>query len=113
MTRGQRIKLKREELNIQQTDFAKRVNISKQTLYKYENDIVTNIPYDKVVEMARALGVTPAYIFGWDEPGTETRLLEAYINNAQTQEFIDLYQNADPEIQQAVLTLLKSAKHDP
>ena len=112
MTRGQRIKAKREELNIPQTDFAKRVNISKQTLYKYENDIVTNIPYDKVVEMANALGVTPAYIFGWEGPSAEERLLNAYINNAQDQEFLDLYHKADPVIRQAVLNFLRNAPHD-
>ena len=112
MTRGQRIKLKREELNIQQTDFAKRVNISKQTLYKYENDIITNIPYDKVVEMANALFFSPAYIFGWDEPDAKERLIDAYINNEQDKEFLDLYHNADPVIRQAVLNFLKSAQHD-
>ena len=112
MTRGKRIKLRREELNIPQTDFAKRVNISKQTLYKYENDIVTNIPYDKVVEIAAALDVSPAYIFGWEENEPEERLLNAYINNAQDQEFLDLYHKADPVIRQAVLNFLKNAPHD-
>ena len=45
MTVGERIKKIRENLNISQTDLAKGVNISKQTLYKYETNVVTNIPY--------------------------------------------------------------------
>ena len=35
MNKGKRIKQLREELNISQTDLAKKVGISKQTLYKY------------------------------------------------------------------------------
>ena len=66
MTKGQRIKSKREELNISQTDFAKKINVSKQTLYKYENDIVTNIPSNKLEKIAAALGVDPSFLMGWD-----------------------------------------------
>ena len=99
MTKGQRIRSKREELNIPQTDLAKKVDVSKQTLYKYENDIVTNIPSDKIEALANALGVSPAYICGWNEPDAK--------------EFIELYKNADPGVQQAVVSLLKAAKHDP
>lgn len=49
------------------TDFADRVNISKQLLYKYENDIVTNIPSDTLEEMCRVLRVSPSYIMGWED----------------------------------------------
>ena len=43
MTVGERIKYMRERLKISQTDFAARMGVSKQTLYKYENNIVTNM----------------------------------------------------------------------
>ena len=32
-----------------QVEFADKINVSKQTLYKYEDDIITNIPSDKFV----------------------------------------------------------------
>lgn len=67
MTKGQRIKIKRESLNISQTDLAKKCDISKQTLYKYENDIVTNIPSDVIEKLASNLGCSPAYIMGWKD----------------------------------------------
>ena len=66
MTRGQRIKQLRESLNMSQTDLAKSVGISKQTLYKYENDIVTNIPSNIIEKLSKKLGCSPAYIMGWD-----------------------------------------------
>jgi transcriptional regulator with XRE-family HTH domain len=66
MTRGKRIKNLREEVGLSQTALAEKIGVSKQTLYKYENDIVTNIPSDKIELIAKATGSTPEYIMGWD-----------------------------------------------
>lgn len=67
MTIGGRIKQAREAKGMAQVDLAKSVNISKQTLYKYENGIVSNIPSDKIEAISFALGVSPAYLMGWDD----------------------------------------------
>lgn len=65
MTIGQRIKQYRTAAGLTQTDLAASIKVSKQTLYKYENDIITNIPSDKIELIAKTLGVTPADIMGW------------------------------------------------
>ena len=39
MTVGERIKQVRNKLGMSQVDFADKINVSKQTLYKYENNI--------------------------------------------------------------------------
>lgn len=70
MTKGQRIRKAREKAHFSQTDLAKIIGISKQTLYKYEHDIVTNIPSNIVELIADLTFCTPAYIMGWDEPET-------------------------------------------
>lgn len=67
MTKGERIKRKRELLRISQTELANRIGVSKQTLYKYENNIVTNIPSDVIEKISQNLNCTPAYIMGWDD----------------------------------------------
>lgn len=67
MTIGQRIKTARERRNMTLDEVAKRCNTTKQTIFKYENEIVTNIPYDKIVLLAKALDVSPSYLFGWEE----------------------------------------------
>ena len=67
MTIGERIKEIRTKLGISQVDFADRINVSKQTLYKYENNIITNIPSDKIEEVAKLGNVSPAYIMGWSK----------------------------------------------
>lgn len=67
MTVGDRIRKQRELLGISQTELAEKVKISKQTLYKYETNIVTNIPSDKLEYISQILGVSPAYLMGWDD----------------------------------------------
>lgn len=67
MTIGERIKLLRMQMNFSQVKFADMINVSKQTLYKYENNIIANIPSDKIELVAKYCNTTPAYIMGWDE----------------------------------------------
>lgn len=66
MTVGERLKNLREKLGISQVDFADKINVSKQTLYKYENNIITNIPSDKIEAAASIGNISPAYLMGWD-----------------------------------------------
>ena len=67
MSVGQRIKIAREQRNMTLEEVAKLCETTKQTIFKYENEIVTNIPYDKIVLLSKALDVSPSYLFGWDE----------------------------------------------
>ena len=78
-TKGSRIKEAREKIGMSQTDMADRIGVSKQTLYKYENDIITNIPSDKIEEISALTGVSPAYIMGW-----ETNQLPSEVIKLQT-----------------------------
>lgn len=67
MTVGERIKEVREKIGMSQVDFADKINVSKQTLYKYENNLITNIPSDKIEAAAKLSGVSPAYLMGWTQ----------------------------------------------
>lgn len=66
MSIGKRIKSTREALDYTQEHIAKRVGVAIQTIHKYENEIVTNIPLDKIQKIADVLEVTPAYLMGWE-----------------------------------------------
>ena len=66
MTVGERIRSLREKLGMSQVDFADKINVSKQTLYKYENNIITNIPSDKIEAAAIVGNISPSYLMGWD-----------------------------------------------
>ncbi len=47
-------------------ELAHRVGTSKQTIHRYENGVITNIPHDKIEALATALGVSPADLMGWE-----------------------------------------------
>lgn len=66
MQKGERIKRLRKEKGITQSEMAKLLCTTKQTISKYEKGIVTNIPSDRIEAMARILDTTPEYILGWD-----------------------------------------------
>lgn len=66
MKKGERIRTRREQLGLSQTSLADMIGESKQTVYKYESGIISNIPSDKVEAIAEVLNVSPAWIMGWE-----------------------------------------------
>lgn len=71
MTVGDRIRKHRELSGISQTDLAEKIGVSKQTLYKYEKNVITNIPSDKIEEIAKALNVSESCLMGWENKEIE------------------------------------------
>lgn len=67
MTKGERIKALRKKKGISQIELAKYLHTTKQTISKYENGIVTNIPSDKIEAMATLFGTTPQYLLCWEQ----------------------------------------------
>ena len=65
MTLGERIKAAREAQKLTQEELGALCNTTKQTIFKYETGIVTNIPLDRLELLSEKLGVTPAYLTGW------------------------------------------------
>ncbi len=80
MTVGERIKEVREKIGMSQVDFADKINVSKQTLYKYENNLITNIPSDKIEAIAKIGGASPAYLMGWIDIAEENKPTEDELN---------------------------------
>ncbi len=72
MDKGKRIKFLREKAGMSQDELAQKLNTTKQTIYKYEMGIVTNIPSDKIEKMALIFHISPAYIMGWTDEITPT-----------------------------------------
>lgn len=97
MTIGERIKKRRTALGISQVALADKVGISKQSLYKYENGIITNIPSDKIEEIASVLNTTPAYIMGWDDEATSAE--DSYYLNDEARDMAEfLFKNPEYKV---------------
>ena len=67
MAIGERIKKLRLQNNYTLDEIADKLGTSRQTIFKYENNIVTNIPSDKIEKLAVIFNVSPAYIMGWEK----------------------------------------------
>lgn len=67
MTQGDWIKKARLDAGVTQEELANVIGTTKQTIHKYETNIVTNIPMDKTKAMAEYLNVTPSRLLGWFE----------------------------------------------
>ena len=76
MTVGERIRQTREEKRISQTELAEAIQTTKQNIYKYENNIISNIPSDKIEAIAKYLSVSPAYLMGWNDNEKRKQLLD-------------------------------------
>ncbi len=79
MTIGDRIREKRTERKWSQRDLAAKMNYSNHsTIGKIESGKV-DIPQSRIVQFAEVLGVTPAYLMGWEQEPEELADITAQI----------------------------------
>lgn len=99
-----RIKILREEKGLSFQDFATLTGMSKSTLQRYETGAIKNLPLSKIGAIASALGVTPAYIMGWEEnkPTDNAGGLD--------DENLKLFNELSPDKQKQALDFLKFLK---
>ena len=74
MTVGDRIRRRREELEMSQDELAKRLGYkSRSSINKIERD-ASGLPQRKIADIAKALQTTPGYIMGWVEKETSKKI---------------------------------------
>ena len=100
MTVGDRIRATRKREGISQTDLAQKMGVIKQTLYKYETGIVTNIPSEKIEAAAKALGVTPGYLMGWEDQDLES---VSYVRHRAINDLLDKLSPSEVQMVEAII----------
>ena len=66
MTFGEKIKALRLERGMTLEQVGDIVGVGKSTVRKWESGQIANMRRDKIALLAKALGVTPGYLMGWD-----------------------------------------------
>ena len=61
------IKNKRLEKKLTLDDVGRLVGVSGATISRWESGDIANMKRDKIVNLANALGISPAIIMGWNE----------------------------------------------
>lgn len=65
MSLGSNIREQRRRQKMTLARLADQVGLSRQTLSRYENGIIANIPHENIERLAKALGTTPSELMGW------------------------------------------------
>ena len=55
----------RKQAGLTLEEVAEKIGTSKQTIHRYENGVISNVPPDKVEALARVFGTTPSELMGW------------------------------------------------
>ena len=63
---GENIRAKRKSKRMTLEELAAAVGTSKQNIHRYETGVISNIPTDKIVAIAEALGTSPSALMGWE-----------------------------------------------
>ena len=104
---AQRIKALRQEKGLTLEQVADVVGVGKSTVRKWETGMIANMKRDKIADLAKALGTTPAYLMGWDEkessPSEPQQLTEG------EKVLLDLFNRVPEDKQQMVLQMIRAA----
>lgn len=103
---AQRIRQLRHARGLTLEQIADVVGVGKSTVRKWETGMIANMRRDKIADLAKALGTTPAYLMGWDEetaPPAEPKLSEG------EQALIALFRQIPEDKQQMVLQMIRAA----
>lgn len=89
-----------------QGELGKLCGTTKQTIFKYESGIITNIPMDKIEMIAAALGIAPIDLLGWADKSPS--LIAAEGEGGLDAEIMDLVHQLSLEEKRQLLSILKS-----
>lgn len=89
---GERIRQCRLSCHMTQDEVAGYLDVAKQTVFKYENGIITNIPLEAIERMALLFHVPPAYLAGWKDTPPQSFLLQE-----DEAHLIEQYRSLPPE----------------
>ena len=102
---GERIKQKRQELNWSQRELAARMKYDHSTITRIEKGTI-DIPQSRVVQFSNVLGVSIAYLMGWeDEEKNPTTEIDSGISQAKAELIKKVMQMSDEELQKLDLLL--------
>lgn len=77
--------------NLSYGDIAKKTNIPKSAIHRYISGKTPKIPLDRLKELAKALGVSAAWVMGWENENESKE--KSNIDNLETNEPISFSYN--------------------
>lgn len=107
---AQRIKALRLEKGLTLEQVADVVGVGRSTVRKWETGMIANMRRDKIADLAKALGTTPAYLMGWDEEETKKESSPSEPELTEGEKLmLELFRRIPEDRQTAALELLRAA----
>ena len=108
---GRRIRLRREETGISQSELAGRLGVSFQQVQKYEKG-VNRVGAGRLVRVAAALDVPVSFFFGATDAGagsSDTRAILGFLDTSYALRLLRAFSRIPQnEVQRAVVDLVES-----
>ncbi|CAW92101.1 helix-turn-helix domain-containing protein [Streptococcus equi] len=78
---GAKLKQRRLEVNVSVEELAKKLGVSKTTIYRYEKGEILKVPTEVLEKISKILNTNPAYFMGWSDTPTpvQTQTLQEII----------------------------------
>ncbi|HHT20574.1 MAG TPA: helix-turn-helix transcriptional regulator [Tissierellia bacterium] len=75
-----RIVQKRIERGVSAPDMARRLGVAKSTIYRYESGAIEKMPVGRLIQIAKILETTPAYLMFWtdEDEADESSIKECF-----------------------------------
>lgn len=107
---ARRIKELRQERGLTLEQVAQVVGVGKSTVRKWETGMIANMKRDKIADLAKALGTTPAYLMGWDESQSKNApsLTKEDLNEGE-KALLELFNRVPEDQQKLVLQMIRAA----
>ena len=107
---AKRIKALRQEKGLTLEQVADVVGVGKSTVRKWETGMIANMKRDKIADLAKALGTTPAYLMGWEEDIEEKKDSPSEPQLTEGEKMLlDLFNRVPEDKQQLVLQMIRAA----
>ena len=111
---AQRIKDLRQEKGLTLEQVADVVGVGKSTVRKWETGMIANMRRDKIADLAKALGTTPAYLMGWEDENSEIEISPSEPQLTEGEKvLLDLFRKVPEDQQQLVLQMIRAALGAP
>ena len=109
-TMANRIRELRQAKGLTLEQVASVVGVGKSTVRKWETGMIANMRRDKIADLAKALGTTPAYLMGWKEEEKENKKAPDELQLTEGEKMLlDLFNRVPEDQQQLVLQMIRAA----
>lgn len=90
-----------QKKDLSYSDLSKLTGITKSSLQRYATGSTPKIPMPAIEKLAKALGVTEAYLMGWDKASPKQN------DSDKAEQLLEIFRKLSPENQEKILELCR------